>query len=784
MRVTRKFALTTSALALALIVFRSGGAAAAAEVSAKPAQPAPVQIVVDGAKHQVAIVLLRDGDVLVPLEAFTEMGIAVAPNLQRVGGVDYVSLAALAPRVRYALDEATLELRVQVDPALLPRTNLTLEQDASTREAGAVPSGFLTYSLASNAENIAGSSGFFQAGFGTSHGLFLANANAAGAGVRRGLFSYQAESQDRMSQMTFGDQEAGNDLLGGSAIVGGIGFGRHWEFQPNYVFSPRPGISGTALQPLTADIYVNGLYQQTVQLQPGQFDFTNLPGVGGNVSQIVLHDSEGNTRTITGSSYVGQAALAKGLTDYDYNIGFLRPNAFGQGSDRYGPPAAVGTYRLGATNFVTLGGHFESTRGVVNGGPMIEIGPRAVSLSLEALTSEASGLHGLAAGAALEALLGRASINLTAETRSASYATIDLEPTATRTRSAVSESISLPIFARTSLSLSQQVTSFSDEPTALQTILQLTRGISRTVNMTVRVERDRGGSVFGLQSPGTSLGARWSVGALANIALRGRATADIEENSGPSGGASVSVSQPGPQGIGLGYTLNASSDGSQVSAGGEMLYRSQHGDLDFTAERTAGSTTADLTLSGSIAAFNGGAVFGEPIYGAYAFADTAGVRRVPIYNGDSLVGLTDGRGLALVTGLTAYQPNTITIGDLGGNSDLVGDQASAIVDPKTDSGVVADLRVHVLRAYFGHVVIQRNGTESVPQFARLTLEGHGHQYTVDLGSEGQFYFENLVPGPYDATVLGADYACKFPMVILSADGAMTKLGTFSCRVLP
>jgi len=199
--------------------------------------------------------------------------------------------------------------------------------------------------------------------------------------------------------------------------------------------------------------------------------------------------------------------------------------------------------------------------------------------------------------------------------------------------------------------------------------------------------------------------------------------------------------------------------------------------------RDGGSTSTDITLSGSIAAFRGGVVFGEPIYGGYAFADVSGYSHVAVYNGSSFAGVTDGRGLALVTGLEAYERSTITVGDLGAKSDLIVDQPSAVVDPKTYSGVIAELRVHEVRAYFGYVVVRRSGAaDVVPQFARLTLTGRGHDYSVDLGSEGQFYLENLVPGRYDATVLGADFTCTFPLVILTSDGPMTKLGTLICGV--
>jgi outer membrane usher protein len=746
---------------------------------------APLQLVVNGVKHEVAVVLLRDGDALVPLEDFQGLEIAVKPAPERIDGINYVSLAALAPRLHYEIDDAALELHIHADASLLPRYYASFATSGGGRRAGAVPSGFLTYSLSTNTYN-AGSAaaGFAQAGLGSPGGLFLASASYGLGAWHRGLFDYQRESQDNLSRETLGDELAGTDPLGGSEVIGGLGFSRHFEFQPDYAFYPTPGISGSVLNPTTADIYVNGAFYRTVQLEPGSFDLSNIAGANGaNVTQIVLHDANGNTSVISGLFYETRSLLRKGLTDYDYHAGFLRMNPYGP-DDTYGPFAAMGSYRLGLTNAVTAGVHIEQSRALLNGGPSLDIGLPIGVVSLETLRSDAGGIGGSAMGAAFQGQVRRATFLFSAETRSAGYATLSLGPLEARTRSSIEESVALPLTQRTAVSFSHETSSFSNEPSGDQVTVRYEMQASRNTHLGFDIQRNRGGSPFGLGSIATSqpTGSRWSVGAMAIVALRGQAQVVADSSVGPGGGSTVSLVEPVPVGLGFGYNLNSVS-GPERSIGAEAMYHSQVADFDVVANSGSGApTSANVTVSGSVAAFDQGIFFARPIYGGYALVEVPGFKGLPVYLGSELAAKTDGRGAALIPGLQAYQRNEVGLGDLSGRPDLIEDQPSVQVDPKTYSAVIAELPVRVLRAYYGHVIVRRSGAEVVPAFTRLVLMGRGHEYSVDLGSEGQFYFDNLVPGRYDAVLTASDYTCSFPVIILSADGSMTHLGTLVCEV--
>jgi len=340
---------------------------------------APLALIVNGVtKKDYTIVILRAHDVLV---RESDLIAAQVPLLGAVfvdiNGIRYVSSASLAPHVAYNVDVTALALNLNIIPSLLKHQTLDMAEPSHYKDlAKADPSGFLTYSLTSSTENLGGQvNGFVQAGAGSAGtGLFTATASYANGSSHRGLVSYQKSSEQNLSQITIGDEYASTGNLGGNIVVGGFGATRHFELQPNYAYFATPGLRGTVLSPTTADIYVNGTLLRSVELAPGPFDLSSIPvPPGAGVTQVLLHDAYGNTQTLDGIYYEARQVLKKGLTDYDYHVGFLRQTPYGT-HDVYGPFAALGSYRIGLSNNLTVGARFEHTAGLQSGGPQLDVG--------------------------------------------------------------------------------------------------------------------------------------------------------------------------------------------------------------------------------------------------------------------------------------------------------------------------------------------------------------------------------------------------------------------------
>ena len=88
--------------------------------AAAQTQRAFLTLTLNGVDHGEALVLVREGDALVTVSTLDAAGLrGVAGRRETVDGEERVSLASLAPRVRFQIDESALRLVITADPELL-----------------------------------------------------------------------------------------------------------------------------------------------------------------------------------------------------------------------------------------------------------------------------------------------------------------------------------------------------------------------------------------------------------------------------------------------------------------------------------------------------------------------------------------------------------------------------------------------------------------------------------------------------------------------------------------
>src|ERR1700693_2420897 len=771
-----------AAFAGAFLAAQAACVASAADVV--PAQRAPLTVVLNGVHKGIAVVILRQGDALVSERELSDAGVPLAgAAFVSVDGKRYVSVRSLAPNVVFSIDFANLILKLQADPKLLPRTRTSLgAEDSSRALAAADPSGFVNYSISGDALNPGGGfNGFVQAGAGNAAGLLLASGSYANGLARRGLVAFQAESQSAMHRITVGDEVALTSMLGGSVVLGGIGFTRHFEFQPRYAYFPAADNAVTALTPVTADIYVNGAFLRSVQLPPGQFDLTNLQlPTGANVTQGVLRVASGHISTLSGLIYQARELLAKGVSDYNYHLGFVRPNPFGT-DDRYGPLAAMGAYRVGLTDHVTAGARFERTQGTISGGPQIDVGLPLGQVSLESALSGAAGSPGSAFGAAYDVQVGRFAFDLSALTFSAHYATSGLTPDAPRTRSSMQQSVSIPLLKKASLAISHTTSTFSNAPTADQLVAAITTQFRR-VGFSLNAERDRGSSVLGA-GIGPSRNS-WTIGMSTSFNLSPGSSLFVQAVGDGAKSSSMTLSKSAPNGPGFGYIARGSDDQLSGSLSADLNYQTQYADVSALLASGAGRSSAGIVLGGSLIGFKQGLFFSRPVTNSYSLAQVPEFPNLPVFLGEVYQGHTDGRGELVVPVLEGYNENHVVIGELKSALDVIEDAPSADAHHKAYQGIVAPFRIRTVRPIVGHVLM-RNESDVIPAFARLILSDAHGQFVTELGSNGQFYLENVPPGSYVAALTARDgLRCEFPLALPDRKQAVSDLGAFSCKALP
>jgi outer membrane usher protein len=330
------------------------------------------------------------------------------------------------------------------------------------------------------------------------------------------------------------------------------------------------------------------------------------------------------------------------------------------------------------------------------------------------------------------------------------------------------------------MGLSHTTSTFTGQPTADRIDATLNTRVSRDLGLTFTAERDRGGSLLGFG--GVVPGNRLSAGVTAAFSV-GRNTNVFAQatNAGGATASSVTVSKSAPNGPGFGYIVRGAAAGAGSA---DLNYQTQYGDLSLLTNSEPGNASATLTLAGSVVAFKQGVFLTRPISNAYALAQIPGFDKLPVFLGSQYQGHTDGRGAMVVSALSAYSDNQLGVDEMKDRFDIVQDQPVRSVRPRLYSGVATVFDVHVLRAYSGTVVVRRDGHDVVPAYAQLTLARTGPALTSELGSDGQFYLDDIAPGEYVATLTGTGVACTFSMRIPAGDGPVTKLGVLTCEAAP
>ncbi|MBV9719136.1 MAG: fimbrial biogenesis outer membrane usher protein [Candidatus Eremiobacteraeota bacterium] len=778
------------------VVFLALGATAPAFADSPTSAPAsetsqqrvPLDLRVGGVDRGVVVAILHDNDFLIPIDALRDAGIKVAESKSiTIGGTTYASLKALAPAITYAYDASALTLAIRiVDASALAASANTFDlapPKMQTQAPTTIPSGFLTYDVIDSLARDSPSSlsGFFDAGFSSDEAHFEATNNVANTGFRRGLDTLTFDDETALRTIAIGDTYAAtNDPLGTNVVIGGVMISRNFELQPDFLVYPTAGFKGTALAPTQADVYVNGGLYKTIELPPGPFNLENvsLP-VGMNVTNVVLHDPFGNVTQFGGSFYGSQIVLAKGVTSYDYQLGFLRLDPFGP-DEGYGPFAGVAAYRLGVTNTVTAGGAFETSAGTVDGGPSASFRTPLGQFDLAAAASDSRGSAGNAEYAAWAYAGGRLTAQIGTLLRSREFATIALPASSNRGTESAFESVTYRFSPRLYGELTHADSHYSQGSPADQTIASLNMRSGGKGTWILTAQRNRG-SFF--SSVATANQTTWALGAGydVNVGTSGYLQAQTAAGKGaPSTSVTYSSSAPNSPG-GLGYTTTAQSGQGQDSFTESAQYRAANFDAIEQVSDAPGGTSAFAGLTGSIAFFKQGAFFTSPLQDAYTLVHVAGPSGLPVSLAGAVQGTTNGRGYVVVPGMVPYVDNRVEVGGLGTLPEYQIDSSEKIVVPRNQSGAALDFTVRKVQIIVGRLLLRYDGKTVAPKYGVLQIVGATGKFSSDIGEHGEFYFENLQPGRYRGTITYADEApCSFDLVISSSSEFTLDVGAHTC----
>jgi outer membrane usher protein len=570
--------------------------------------------------------------------------------------------------------------------------------------------------------------------------------------------------------LTIGDVVTATGDLGGTVAIAGFGLARYFGLNPNIVKTALPQITGNALTPSTADVYVNGVLYKHELLPPGQFNFQNLPiGQGPNNTTVIVTDAFGRQQTYTNRFYGSDALLAKGVSDFSYGAGVLH-SQFGDQSGH--GMAAAARYSAGVTNNVTAGGRFELSGETISGGPSFTVRFAGGVAGVEAALSRSGGAAGQAAVISYQHMDPRLSAAFSATVQSPHYASLALQPSQDRPLTNLQASISRQLGARGAVTLSyyrQQ-----DRDNGMQSVWQLTHTLQLSETTQLQVSENltsgSGGKQFGLQT------------ALSFLPRHGLAASVNASESGGRAQTTLQVQHAlESQTPSFGYTLSATGADGGLSAFASAGYRGQYGNYSVNIGNGAGQTSLAANAAGGLV-FIGGRFFAtQSVSDSYALVDTAGLAGVRVLANNIVVGRTNAHGYLLVPQLGSYMNNDITLAssDLPLNYSI--DEPSQTVAPAYKSGEVVQFGISQVRPVTGKLLVRIGNADMVPAYGILLLDADQHAQQSDIGEGGEFYFDKLPAGVHHARIEFQGGQCTFDLAVPQSASSFIKLGTVVCQ---
>ncbi|HEU4686615.1 MAG TPA: fimbria/pilus outer membrane usher protein, partial [Nitrospira sp.] len=244
----------------------------------------------------------------------------------------------------------------------------------------------------------------------------------------------------------------------------------------------------------------------------------------------------------------------------------------------------------------------------------------------------------------------------------------------------------------------------------------------------------------------------------------------------------VRIQKSLPVGPGYGYQLEGTA-GDDPHGLGQFQYQGQYGRYDALYDSSVKRPV--LTASGALVAIGGSVHATRVVDDGFIVIRTPETPGVRGYINNQEIGVTDRRGEVVVpNNVLAYYGNRVSINDQDIPLDYRVDTTEKTVAPPFRGGALVVFPVARLQILAGTVVVVRGAQQSVPAFGQLTVIAKDRTLDSPIGTQGEFYLENLTPGSYDATVEDESGLCRFTLTVPESSDPVLKLGEIRCHALP
>jgi len=672
--------------------------------------------------------------------------------------------------ISFKLNKKTLQLSIWIPSGYYPANNINLLRYNPNPIRPAMKGLFLNYDLTS-IDNTQSSyltnaalldMGLFNHfGVGT-NSLLISNYNAIsntnpGYHAVRLNTTWTLDEPEKIATWRLGDSITGASTWSGSARFGGIQYATNFNTQPNFITFPLPGIKGEAIVPTNVQIFVNGILNQRKSIENGVYNITNIPVVtGAGTVNVVSQDLLGRTQTISLPYYASPNLLKSGLSDYSYEMGFLREN-YGIDSNDYSELLVTATWQRGLSDRLTVGTHAELLSMQQTMGASMDYLFKRLGVISFALAQSHSQFGGGSLG----------SIGFSRQTPTVNAGFKSTFMSTNYQQIGIQTGESGPLGAVTT----NQV--FFGYDTGLLGSF----GLSYTMTKQFSVPN-------AISNPGPQIAEiatlSYSRGVFKSTTFSLSAITDLHDSDNNQFYASLIISldnlhsvsayvnyqnhqtQPGvlytrnlPLGDGYGYHVLATTAGTN-GPGADFTYQNEIGTYSARAYHIAHKNYYEGDISGAILYFDHHPFLSRRLQQSFALVQVPGYENIRVYYQNQLIGKTNQDGNLLVPEILPYQENTLAIEprDLPFTAEI--QNTSMTVLPYYHSGAIA--RFNVKKSFHLRLQLMQKNGDYVPVGSDAILDNNAH-YLV--GYEGTLFITMNQYRMIRGKVIWANKVCSF-----------------------
>ena len=557
--------------------------------------------------------------------------------------------------------------------------------------------------------------------------------------------SYTMSWPEVMLSLRIGDVLSSTQPWSRSTRMGGIQLARNFGLQPYRTTSPVPALMGTSALPSDIALYINGVQQYQGRIPSGPFNINTAPGITGTgAAQVVLTDVMGRQTTLQYSFYGSTSLLAKGLSDWSAELGFVR-KSYGDRSFDYGSdPVASGSWSYGLSDTLTLQSHGEVTAKLANagGGASWQIGSIGV-FSAAAAASQYDGTSGQLLQLGHQWSSQRFNTSLQGTIANKDYRDAASLYDTIRQRAAGRAIVGYNHPTLGSFSTGLVYLHNFDQAAQRYATFGWSKPLGRQAYVNVNVNHN----LDDRRQSSAQVVFNWLLGTNINSGVMvGKQNDHATMNA--------FASQSRPSSGGWGWSTNVQ-HGDSTSAQARLDYLGQNFEANATVASSSGTTSTAAGFSGALVGMGGHVFASRRLYDGFALVSTNGIPNVPIKRENNLIGRTDSDGMLLVTQLGAYRNNKISIDPMRLPGQLRVPAPDQLVVPTDRAGTMVTFAIDRIQS--ASVILHDSSGQAMPlgSVARLIQApnmpaGAPPRNTASLvGFDGVTYFENL---PSSSTV--------------------------------